>query len=42
MRQWQWHLSMTFDFPYEKDNKKGLFLLHIEVDSRSLADNAVL
>ena len=42
MRQWQWHCSMTCDFPYEKNNKKRLFLLHIEVDSRNPADNTVL
>ena len=39
MRQWKWYWSMTCDFPYKK-NKKRLFLLHIEVDSRNPADNA--
>ena len=31
MRQWQLHWPMSFDFSYKKDNKKRLFLLHIEV-----------
>ena len=43
MCQWKWHWPMTCDFPYKKDNKKTrLFLLHIDVDSRSPVDNAVL
>ena len=33
MRQWQWHWPVTCDFPYKKDDKKGLFKIHIEVDS---------
>ena len=42
MCQWQWHWSMTCDFPYKKNNKKQLFLLRIEVDSHNPADNTVL
>ena len=42
MRQSQWHWPMTCDFPYKKNNKKRLFLLLIEVDSRNPAGNTVL
>ena len=42
MRQWQWQWSMTCDLPYKKNNKKRLFLLHIEVNSRNPADNTIL
>ena len=33
----QWHVTLHI----KKDDKKRLFLLHIEVDSRIPADNAV-
>ena len=39
--EWQLHWPMACDFPYKKDNKKLLFLLHIEVDSHNPADNTV-
>ena len=42
MHEWQWHWPITCDFLYKKGNKKRLFLLHIEVDSRSSAANTVL
>ena len=42
MLQWQWHCLVTCDFSYEKDNKKQLFLLYIEVASHNPADNTIL
>ena len=32
---------MACNFPYKKDNRKRLFLLHIELDSYNIADNTV-
>ena len=42
MRQWQRLWPMTCDFSHKNDNKKRLFLLHIDADSRNSANNTVL